>query len=282
MKKIAQTLCQSIMIASAVSLSGNIYAGMMGETTVNLSPGQFYIGVFGGGGGATSDTLAQLGSAYYSSTAGGPLAVNAFGNSSVSGAWLAGLNVGYQWSPILFNKTQSNWTLSPAIEIEGYDVGNTITAVELNNETARLTEHDFHAGYPMNTGVFLVNGLLSLNHSLFNTVHPYLGVGAGTAMISITNAHSDQTAPAEPGINHYNSDPNASTVAFAVQPKIGLHFDINQHGSIFVEYRFLYISPTDYTFGSTVYPSHVATSSWNVKMGAMLYNFGTVGIRFNS
>jgi len=88
-------------------------------------------------------------------------------------------------------------------------------------------------------------------------------------------------APAEPGINHYNSDTSDTTSAFALQPKVGLSFDLGSNTNAFVEYCFLYLSATDFTVGSTVYPGHVATSNWNVKLGSQYYKMGTVGIHYD-
>lgn len=50
-----------------------------------------------------------------------------------------------------------------------------------------------------------------------NKVFPYIGVGAGVAFVSIKGL--DSANPSEPGINHFNSDPDASDSAFAMQLK---------------------------------------------------------------
>ena len=150
-----------------------------------------------------------------------------------------------------------------------------------HNATTRFTEHDFRVTYPLHAGVFLVNALLHANPSHFEKFHPYVGVGAGTAVLSISGANSTQKTPAEPGLNHYNSGTNDTSLAFAAQPKIGLAFQLNQSTNVFAEYRFLYLSTSDFTFGSSVYPTHVATSNWDVKIGSQHYNMGTIGIRYD-
>ncbi|MGV3739777.1 MAG: hypothetical protein ACO1N3_00585 [Gammaproteobacteria bacterium] len=81
------------------------------------------------------------------------------------------------------------------------------------------------------------------------------------------------------GINHYNSNANSTDTTFAAQAKAGLSFDLTNHISIFGEYRWLYFSNSSYTFGSTVYPTHVATSSWVVNLASQNYNLGAAGIR---
>lgn len=50
---------------------------------------------------------------------------------------------------------------------------------------------------------------------------------------------------------------------------------------MFLEYRFLYLSASDYTFGSTVYLTHIATTNWDVKIGSQYYNMATAGIQFD-
>ena len=124
--------------------------------------------------------------------------------------------------------------------MEGYYLGGvTIKGDDINNDTDRLAEHDFFVSYPMRTGVYLVNAVLNINNSDFSKFNSYIGVGIGSAVVSIYNANSTQTSPYEPGVNHYNSDPNDTTVTFAAQPKIGLRWNFNQNTSMFAEYRFL-------------------------------------------
>ena len=264
-----------------LSSGTGVYAGTMGAETAAPNDA-VYLGFFGGGGAVTSGRLSQEGTAFYTEANGGPLAVNATGAANSSSEWIVGGQVGYQWAGRSFNHINPNWSFAPAAELEGYYLGGaTLQGNDLNNGTTRLTEHDFYVSYPLHTGVFLVNAVLNANHSNFSKFHPYVGVGAGAAVISITGANSTQNTPAEPGINHYNSDTSDTSIAFAAQPKIGVSFDLGQHTNMFVEYRFLYLSATDFGFGSTVYPSHVATSNWDVKVGSQYYNMGTIGIKYD-
>ena len=272
---------KSIVYILFASSGSAMYAGAMGTESV-ASKGGVYVGAFGGGGATTSSNLSQGGTAFLAEASGGPLAVNSNGESSRTSAWIAGGHVGYQWTARPVNHINSNWTYAPATELEGYYLGGaSLSGNELNNDTTRLNEHDFFVTYPMHTGVVLVNAVLNANHSDLGKFHPYIGVGAGTAVISIRGANSTQKSPSEPGVNHYNSDTNDTRIAFAAQPKIGVSFDLNQNANMFVEYRFLYLSASDYTFGSTVYPTHVATSNWDVKIGSQYYNMGTIGIHYD-
>ena len=280
---IASILC---ITSSAIS-----HAGTMGAEAV-APIGAFYIGGFGGGGGSLSTNLTQQGTALYMYTStsgpsnpsnGGPLAVNAFGQSNSPSLWMAGGQVGYRFPEGMLKYFSPNWTFAPASELEGYYLGqSTMHGADLNNDAgSRLNEHDFHVTYPLSTGVFLVNGVLNATSSSLGRFHPYIGAGAGVAVISISGANSLQTTPLEAGINHFNSNPNDTSVAFAAQPKIGVSFNLRDNTNVFLEYRFLYLSGTDFTFGSTMYPTHVATTNWDVTIGSQYFNMGTAGIRFD-
>src|SRR5690606_7290349 len=110
-------------------------------------------------------------------------------------------------------------------------------------------------------------------------IFPYLGVGAGVAFTSVKG--SDSANPSEPGINHFNSDPDASDTAFAMQFKVGVKGEISKNLYLFTEYRYLSISSTSYTFGSTDYPGvHLPTASWQVGMGRQHYNFVVAGLQY--
>ncbi len=266
------------LLCALTSTSGN--AGSMGPAQLNESQ-KFYVGIFGGGGSSNKVHISQYGTAYYSEAEGGPLAVNAFGKTNSRSVNLLGGQVGYQWVEIFLNPLHSQWGITPAIELEGYSLGkNKFTAHDINNDTTRLPEHDFMVKYPMKSGVFLTNAVINFNLLEQSRFHPYVGAGIGAAVISISNATSTQVAPAEPGINHYNSNTDDKEATFAAQVKAGLNFSLWKNTSLFAEYRRLYLSSSKYAFGSTVYPSHVATSNWLVKIDPQKYNLGAVGIRY--
>ena len=248
-------------------------AGTMGP----IAPiGGLYVGVFGGVGGVGSENLSQHGVAFLNS--GGPLAVNAYGRANNSDTvGIGGGHIGYKFAPF---KQGTPWTISPAVEFEGYYFGLTQRGEDIDNNTDRLDEHDFRVIYPMDNGVLLANGVLNFD-KVFGSVRPYVGAGIGGAIVSISNADSTQTTPAEPNINHYNSDTSATDWTFAAQVKAGFNFELSQQVSLFAEYRFLFLSPTDFTFGSTQYATHARTTSWTINLDNMYYNMGTVGLRYD-
>jgi len=264
-----------------LALTGSTFANHHAATTSNnlVLPGKFYAGVFGGGGASDQTQISQFGTAFYAPRVGGPLAVNAFGHTNNPSIWLAGAQVGYQARELSL-ASDWQWTLTPAAELEGYYVGKKTFSGNLTNNTSRLPEHDFVVTYPMKTGVFLANAVLNLNIPCW-LFHPYLGVGFGGAIVKISDADASQVAPAEPGVNHYNANTTDTSPTVATQVKAGVSYDINECVSLFAEYRWLYLSNTHFAFGSTVYPTHVATSNWQVKFGSQNYNMGTVGVRLN-
>lgn len=281
LNKFAGTLGYSAsMIGILLALtSTEANAGTMGPEVISL-PGKVYFGVFGGAGAAEKVDISQYGTAFFTEALGGPLAVNAFGRTHSGTVGLVGGHVGFQWLNMASNFFNSQWSLIPAFELEGYYVGrNTFTGHEINNDTTRLPEHDFLVKYPTSTGAFLVNAVLSLDSGQ-SRFHPYIAGGIGAGVQSISKATALQVSPPELGVNHYNAHTNNSDSAFAAQGKAGLAFDLSRNFSIFAEYRGLYIADTSYTFGSTVYPGHAATSNWQVEMDSKYYNLGAVGIHY--
>jgi hypothetical protein len=72
----------------------------------------------------------------------------------------------------------------------------------------------------MTVGVVLANAVFTVQTPWSSRISPDLGVGAGVARLSIHGANS--TNPSEPRINHFDSGPDASATAFAMQFKAGL------------------------------------------------------------
>jgi opacity protein-like surface antigen len=268
----------AIIASLSITATQTVSAGTMPPPQT----GDIYFSIFGGGGGAaTNAPIKQKGTSNYNNAIR-PIDVNARGNGTANSAWIIGGQIGYQWLPRQLTHTNAPWTVSPATELEGYYIGNSqLTTHDINNNIVRLAEHDFSNTFPMSIGVFLINAVLHVNHANWEKAHPYIGVGVGGAVTSISNATSFQTAPPEPNINHFNGDPNASGTTFAAQPKVGVIYTLNNTTKLFAEYRLLCLGSTNYLFGSTVYQTHNVTSPWNVSIGSHLYNFGTVGVRYD-
>lgn len=239
----------------------------------------FYVGTFGGGGYSNYGILNQRSIVYVSQAQGGPLFVNATGNANNKPAWFAGIHAGRQWEGWSFCTFGQSWCLVPAGELEGYYLNSRISA-QLKNLNSNFQEHLFVDTFKVDTGVLLVNSVWIFNMPRL-LIQPYAGIGIGTAIVSLYSANSTQINPAEPGINHFNSGPNDFNWTFAVQAKTGIRFNITRNVRLFAEYRYLYLNPTNYQFGSTQYPSHLATNNWNVHLGCTGYHLGSVGIEYS-
>lgn len=175
------------------------------------------------------------------------------------------------------NQICPGFRLAPAIEVEGMYFANTAKKAHLDNPTTRLPAHKFTDTLPMHIGVLLANGILEFNNDY---ISPYVGVGVGVGFVSIHDANSAQVAPPEGGVNHFNSDPSDFNSLFATQAKAGLRYRFLKHYRLSAEYRFIYMTSSDFVFGSTRYPAHVPTSPWMLKMGGLAYNAATLGIDF--
>lgn len=276
LERLVRSVVNKAVSGCLLAMSASIaYSGTMGPV---CSTGKIYLGVFGGAGSVTSTDINQFGTAFFTEAEGGPLAVNSFGRSKSNSMGMVGGHIGYAWS----DNMGVHLPVTPAVELEGYYIGGVdIDGHDISNDTTRLPEHDFHVTYPIKSGVFLINAVLNANNSVFGSFRPYVGVGIGTAVVSVSDASSIQTSPPEIGVNHYNASTSDTEVAFAAQPKVGLRFDLTPHTSVFAEYRFLYLSATHYTFGSTVTPTHAPTSPWLATIKSQHYNMGTIGIDFD-
>jgi opacity protein-like surface antigen len=128
----------------------------------------------------------------------------------------------------------------------------------------------------MTVGVVLANAVLTVQTPWSSRIFPDLGAGAGVARLSIKGANS--TNPGEPGTNHFDSGPDASATAFAMQFKAGLKGEVAMNLLLFAEYRHLFLNPTQYTFGQTL-PPHLPTVSWTVSLGRQSYNLFVAGLQ---
>ena len=239
-----------------------------------------YLGLFGGGGSSTSTSVRQTGSVLVNP----PLPVDARGNAGSTGVAVGGAHLGYEWGDLSLG--ESGWALRPAAEIEGYYLGNNLSAQLYSPNTPGVPNHRFSDAFPQKAGVFLANAILSFKTPYSSAVFPYIGGGVGGAVLSLNGAYSEQSSPPEPGLNHFNSNTNASSSAFAATAKVGLRGEIYKRVSMFVEYRYLFVDSSSYTFGSTVgagtpFLNHPPTTDWGINLGSQNYNMGVAGFEFS-
>lgn len=235
-----------------------------------------YASVFGGGGSSNVNSINQMGTAYYLEAQGGPLGVNAVGSSGNDGVGMVGMQIGHEWTT---GAPEGSWGVLPAVEFEGMYLTGTQN-VQLINDTARLPEHVFDDSFPMDNIALLANAVVSFQTPLVN-LYPYLGGGLGMTNVKIDGADSLQLDPAEPGVNHFNANPNSSAVGLSAQFKAGFRVNLTERMYLFTEYRYLYVQSTTHTFGSTQYPGHPVTSPWTVQLKDMNSHLGVGGIGFD-
>lgn len=240
---------------------------------------RLYVGAFGGGIFSDSSKANQYGTAFFSElTSIGPLSVIAEGHLNKTSSGFGGAQVGYEWSKPLC----SGWSLAPAGELEYFYFSNKKKGSLINQTVNGLPEHDFIDSFHMSSNVILANVVFALNNDcLLFGFSPYVGGGIGATRISLHNADSLQVEPFEAGINHFNSNPNDSTWAFAAQAKAGVRYNFCQRFHVFAEYRYLYVDASNYIFGATNYTTHVPTSAWNVKVKNANYNAFAIGVQFD-
>jgi opacity protein-like surface antigen len=243
------------------------------QQKLDSNPIGIYFGGFGGWIDPYDLTVTQMGTAFFSEDSGGALAVNAKGTAPGKIKGFGGLHIGYEW----MNRITPGFRLASALELEGSYFANTAKKADVVNPTDRLDAHDFIDTLPMRVGGLLANGILEFNNDY---VSPYIGFGVGVGFVSIHDADSLQIDPLESQFNHFNSDPNDFRVLFATQAKAGLRYRFLKHYRLSAEYRLFYLTSSEFTFGSTVYPTHVPTSPWTVKLSGMLYNAFTLGLDF--
>lgn len=266
---------KTLLAITVVSLLGS--PGFAADSSAGRG---IYLGLFGGGGSSTSTSVRQSGAVLTTP----PTPVNARGTAGSTGVAIGGAHLGYEWGDLNFG--ESDWALRPAAEIEGYYLGSDLSAQLNSPNTPGVPNHWFSNTLPQKAGVFLANAVLSLKTPYSDAVFPYIGGGVGGAILSLDGATSEQINPPEPGLNHFNSNPNASSSAFAATAKVGLRGEVYERLSLFIEYRYLFIDASSYTFGSTIgagtpFPNHSPTSDWGTKVGSQNFNMGVAGFEFS-
>ena len=260
------------LVAAGLGLIGG--APAMAQSAHD-APG-IYLGLFGGGGTAIATSLQQRGAVYLNPPQQLPvLPINAQGSTgSGTQVGVGGLQIGYEWRRLNLG---DRWGLRPSVELEGLYIGEHAPTGTMPVRPRALGTQYVHV--PTTAGVLLANAVFTLQTPYSRRILPYLGLGAGVARVSIRG--SDSANPSEPGINHFNSGPDADDTAFALQIKAGVKGQISDHLSLFAEYRYLSIDSTRYVFGATDYPGlHLPTAAWHVDMGRQQYNLFVAGLQY--
>lgn len=258
-------------------LTGSLVASLSLHALPQEDSEGLYIGAFGAVGSSTSASLQQRGAVLLPPPSPLPrLPIDARGSTNSKSVTAGGIHLGYEWKRWNLD-SDSSWGLKPAAEIEGVYIGKHSPLGEMPIMPRFLGTQ--YVTIPMTAGVFTANAVFTLQTPYSDRIFPYLGIGIGMASLSIRGA--DSANPSEPGINHFNSDPDASDTAFAFQFKVGVKAEIYEELFLFAEYRYLSIDSTSYTFGATDYPGlHFPTTPWNVNLGHQQYNLFVAGLQY--
>lgn len=270
--------CRFAAIFALVSLCTMHSSLTAWECCEQPSCNRFYIGGFGGGIYSDTNRIDQYGTAFFSElTSIGPLSVIAEGHLNRTSTGFGGAQIGYE----CFRPVCSDWYIGVAGELEAFFFRHKKRGHLINKTVNGLPEHDFSDSFHTNSSVILANAVLSINNDCLFGFTPYVGGGIGATRVSLHKADSFQLEPLELGINHFNSNRNDFSWAFAAQAKVGLRYNFCQRFHVFAEYRYLYVDATNYVFGATNYTTHVPTSPWNVKVKNIHYNAFSIGLQFD-
>lgn len=271
-RRILNKLGSRLAMVSAAALCVCVFDAGPSAAEDSVRDEGVYLGVFGGVGTSFATRLQQRGKVHISERFSLP--INALGSTSNANVKLGGIQLGYegQW-----RADGSGWALKPSVQLEGIYIGEHSPVGEMPVHPSALGTQ--YVTVPTRVGLGMANAMFTFDTPYSDRIFPYLGVGVGVALVSIKG--SDSANPMEPGINHFNSDPDASDTAFAMQMKVGLKARVNKNLHLFTEYRYLTIDNTRYSFGATDYPDrHLPTDAWQVDMGRQEYNLFVVGLQY--
>lgn len=245
--------------------------------------GHIYLGIFGGGGAVTVSNFCQAALVNYPNSGGqgGPQNVSVYGGGKSTAVGMAGAQLGYLWPEFkeTNSKRQGQTSMNLATEAEAYYVGFRIrrNLDGVNNWVTR-----YYSTFPIDGGVFLGSFVGHFGMNCESRYHFFIGGAAGASILLAHDASSYQTRPANNlTLNIFNSNRSDSAWVFAAQGKAGVMYHFTEFFKISGEYRFLYLTPARFTFGSTVADNIPTTNRWRVKFGNSFFNMGDLGFTFS-
>lgn len=232
------------------------------------------------------------------------LHVKVDGKSDVANVYTTGIVMGHLWT-----KNERKW--NPGFELDlsrTYGKFKGMLANPEDEEVHRINgpngaeviefvhEH-YGAGHhtfsnTMNIEAWNLSGNFILTLAVRPKASLYTGFGFGFSGVSLTDAQSIQTSPAQtpPGyettidngggpVNHFNGQPNASSMLIFGQARLGIKIDLSNKIALLFDTRAFYRGKSDFTFGSTQYSDHAPTSHWNYSISkgtGMMLNVGVM------
>ncbi|VVM07350.1 hypothetical protein MAMC_01565 [Methylacidimicrobium cyclopophantes] len=194
-----------------------------------------YAGIFGGGAFSNPE--------YGYSAYPAPIGLSPFTERGGIVNGVGGLLLGYEFAG---NKIGDSWDFywRPAVQLDAFYLGLTNASssygVGVPGLPGTITNNE-----NFNAGVITVDGLLNLYTPLL-MVH--FGVGVGGAYISNSSASAVPAGGPFAGQNLLGAGITSDSGAFAAQGIAGIDRWIGKRWSIFVEYRFLLLTGTNFSF----------------------------------
>ena len=155
--------------------------------------------------------------------------------------------------------------LQPAVEVEAMYIGMGSKATE------SLGAAPVHDSTSWNNAAGFVNGILRFkltdSGSFFSRLTPYVGVGVGAEYLT---THTDlQIGGANAG------GVNDQDVDFAAQGLVGVDYALNQHWTVFTEYKFIDAIGADFV------SSAGAAGTYRFAPDQIQQNIATLGVKYN-
>ena len=233
-----------------------------------------YVGVFGGGGSRSSTNVSQFGTAFFVEAVGGPMAIDATGQTSSGGVGFGGAHLGYEWSYGTY--------LRPALEIEGFYLAGNQPRATLVNPTDRLPNTPSSIlSRPAPRCFWRI--WLSASRRPIKTSRPISAADSGRAT-------SPSTAPRPHRPTRRSLASTTSTrardflsldLAAQVEGRCALR-PRRQLALICLASTAICMSATwNQVFGSTVDPTHVPTSPWTTSFGGTSHHLAAGGVGFS-
>jgi hypothetical protein len=273
----------------------------------DANPSKSYIQVYGGWGLQGAVNTEQVGVAHKRGDFNEfdtdfDLHVKVNGSSDRANFYTVGLVMGQVWAK---NERRFN----PGFELDlsrTYSQHNSTLVNDANEEVHNINgdneaeviefvEEHYGAGHhrfanTMNMESWNVAGNFTLTTQITQKSSIHAGFGFGFSNVLLNDAQCLQTSPAHspPGyettvdngggaVNHFNSQPNSSSMLIFGQARIGTKIEISNKIAFVADSRFFYRGEGDFIFGSTIYTDHAPTNHWKYSMGSgtgMMVNAG--------
>lgn len=255
-----------------------------------------YIQVYGGLGMQGSAKTTQTGVAhkrgdYNAFDTDFDLHVNVDGKTDVSSYYSTGLVFGHSF-------IKEDRLFNPGFEIDfsrahGKQAGNLVNAFdeEVHNingpnsaQVLALVEEEYGAGHhsfynKMDMSALNLAGNFTLTTNINKKMQAYGGIGFGLSGVTLSDAKSLQTSPANAVagyetttdnggglVNHFNGGNKAQANLTFFQARFGAKASFTKKISLIVDIRGYYRGKADFNFGSTRYSDHAPTDHWVYSM----------------